>query len=165
MENQIQGLQLGADAYIGKPFDPKYLLAAVRGLMDNRLRIQRILRERTSAPDKDVTEKMNPHDRDFVNKVFALIEEHLSDEAFNVTALSLELGMSRTSLFSKTRSLLGESPQAFLMDFRLNKAMELLKQGDLNVSEVAFHVGFSTLTGFSRSFKNKFGVPPSSVQR
>lgn len=165
MENQIQGLRLGADAYIGKPFDPKYLLATVRGLMDNRLRIQRILRERTSAPDKDVTEKMNPHDRDFVNKVFALIEEHLSDEAFNVTALSLELGMSRTSLFSKTRSLLGESPQAFLMDFRLNKAMELLKQGDLNVSEVAFHVGFSTLTGFSRSFKNKFGVPPSSVQR
>ena len=165
MENQIQGLQLGADAYIGKPFDPQYLLAAVRGLLDNRLRMQKILRERTSVPGQEVTDGMNPHDRDFIGKLFLLVEEHLSEEDFNVTTLALELGMSRTSLFSKTKSLLGESPQAFLTGFRLNRAMELLKQGDLNVSEVAYKVGFSTLTGFSRSFKNQFGVPPSSIQR
>ena len=163
MENQIQGLQLGADAYIGKPFDPKFLLATVRGLLDNRLRIQRILRDQTSVPGPEVTEGMNPHDKDFLAKMFNLVEEHLPEEDFNVTTLALELGMSRTSLFSKTKSLLGESPQAFLTGFRLNRAMELLKQGDLNVSEVAYRVGFSTLTGFSRSFKNRFGVPPSSI--
>ena len=79
------------------------------------------------------------------------------------TAMALELGMSRTSLFSKLKTLLGQSPQAFLMGYRLNRAKELLKEGDLNVSEVAYRVGFSTLTGFSRSFKNKFGIPPSAV--
>ncbi len=165
MENQIQGLQLGADAYIGKPFDPKYLLAAVRGLLDNRLRMQKILRERTSVPGPEVMDGMNPHDKVFLEKMFSLVEEHLSEEDFNVTTLALELGMSRTSLFSKTKSLLGESPQTFLTGFRLNRAMELLRQEDLNVSEVAYRVGFSTLTGFSRSFKNQFGVPPSSIQR
>lgn len=165
MENQIQGLQLGADAYIGKPFDPKFLLATVRGLLDNRLRIQKILRDQTSVPGPDVTDGMNPHDKDFLAKLFGLVEKHLSEEDFNVTTLALELGMSRTSLFSKTKSLLGESPQAFLTSFRLNRAKELLRQGDLNVSEVAYKVGFSTLTGFSRSFKNQFGVPPSSIQR
>ena len=108
---------------------------------------------------------MNPHDKDFLAKLFGLVEKHLSEEDFNVTTLALELGMSRTSLFSKTKSLLGESPQAFLTSFRMNRAKELLKQGDLNVSEVAYRVGFSTLTGFSRSFKNQFGVPPSSFQR
>ena len=165
MENQIQGLQLGADAYIGKPFDPKFLLATVRGLLDNRLRIQKILRDQTSVPGPDVTDGMNPHDKDFLAKLFGLVEKHLSEEDFNVTTLALELGMSRTSLFSKTKSLLGESPQAFLTSFRLNRAKELLRHGDLNVSEVAYKVGFSTLTGFSRSFKNQFGVPPSSIQR
>ena len=165
MENQIHGLQLGADAYIGKPFDPQYLLAAVRGLLDNRLRMQKILQEQTSVPGSEVTDGMNPHDKAFLEKMFALVEDHLSEEDFNVTTLALELGMSRTSLFSKTKSLLGESPQAFLTGFRLNRAMELLRQGDLNVSEVAYKVGFSTLTGFSRSFKNQFGVPPSNIQR
>lgn len=165
MENQIQGLLLGADAYIGKPFEPKFLLATIRGLLDNRIRIQKILRNQTSVPGPDVTDGMNPHDKDFLAKLFGLVEEHISEEDFNVTTLALELGMSRTSLFSKTKSLLGESPQAFLTSFRLNRAKELLKQGDLNVSEVAYKVGFSTLTGFSRSFKNQFGVPPSNFQR
>ena len=91
------------------------------------------------------------------------MEEHLGEEDFNVTTMALELGMSRTSLFSKLKALLGQSPQSFLLGYRLNRALQLLKEGELNVSEVAYKVGFSTLTGFSRSFKNKFGVPPSSV--
>ena len=104
MENQLHGLDLGADGYLGKPFDPTYL-----------------------------------------------------------TALSLEMGMSRTSVFSKIKALVGQSPQAFLTNYRLNRAMELLKTGEYNISEVGYKVGFGTLTGFSRSFKNKFGVPPSAI--
>ena len=160
MENQIRGLELGADAYIGKPFDPQLLTASVKNLLDNRRRMQHILSERPSAVEEMA---MSSHDKAFLEKLYALVEEHLGEEDFNVTTLALELGMSRTSLFSKLKALLGQSPQGFLMGYRLNKAMELLKKGDLNVSEVAYKVGFSTLTGFSRSFKNKFGVPPSSV--
>ena len=107
--------------------------------------------------------EMNRHDRIFVEKLHAMMEEHLSDEAFNVTAMSKEFGMSRTSLFSKIKALYGASPQTWITDYRLNKAMELLRTREYNVSEVSYKVGFSTLTGFSRSFKNKFGFPPSAV--
>ena len=160
MENHIHGLELGADAYIGKPFDPQFLLASVANLLENRKRMQRELSEKPSAVE-DL--HMNTHDKLFMEKLYAMVEEHLGEEDFNVTTMALELGMSRTSLFSKLKALLGQSPQSFLLGYRLNRAMELLKEGELNVSEVAYKVGFSTLTGFSRSFKNKFGVPPSSV--
>ena len=80
-----------------------------------------------------------------------------------MTALSLEIGMSRTSVFSKLKALTGQSPNTFMTNYRLNRAMELLKTREYNVSEVGYKVGFGTLTGFSRSFKNKFGIPPSAV--
>ena len=77
--------------------------------------------------------------------------------------MAKELNMSRTSLFTKIKTMYGVSPITFITDYKLNRAMEMLKTGDFNVSEVAYRVGFSTLTGFSRSFKNKFGIPPSSI--
>lgn len=160
MENHIRGLELGADAYIGKPFDPQFLMASVSNLLENRKRMQKELSEKPASVE---SMKMNTHDKLFMEKLYALVEEHLGEEDFNVTTMALELGMSRTSLFSKLKALLGQSPQSFLLGYRLTRAMELLKEGELNVSEVAYKVGFSTLTGFSRSFKNKFGVPPSSV--
>ena len=160
MENQIHGLELGADAYISKPFDPGFLMASVGNLLENRRRMQHLLSE---SPEAVEEAPLTARDKVFLEKMYALMETHLSDEEFNVTTLSLELGMSRTSLFSKLKGLLGQSPQTFLLNYRLSKAMELLKEGELNVSEVAYKVGFSTLTGFSRSFKNKYGIPPSSV--
>lgn len=164
MENRITGIRFGADAYIGKPFDPAYMTAVVQNLLENRKRIQNMLRERTSmeeAPAEDV--QLNARDRAFLDRLYKLMEEHLSEEDFNVTTLSLEMGLSRTSLFSKLKALVGESPQSFLTSYRLNRAMELLKSREYNVSEVSYKVGFGTLTGFSRSFKNKFGISPSSV--
>ena len=160
MENQIHGLKLGADSYIAKPFDPQLFTTTIENLLGNRRRIQHLLSEKPEAVDEV---PLNAHDKAFLEKLNALIQEHLSEEDFNVTTLSLELGMSRTSLFSKTKALLGQSPQSYLLNCRLGKARELLKAGGLNVSEVAYKVGFATLTGFSRSFKNKFGVPPSEA--
>ena len=160
MENQIHGLKLGADSYIAKPFDPQLFTTTIENLLGNRRRIQHLLSEKPDAVDEV---PLNAHDKAFLEKLNALIQEHLSEEDFNVTTLSLELGMSRTSLFSKTKALLGQSPQSYLLNCRLGKARELLKAGGLNVSEVAYKVGFATLTGFSRSFKNKFGIPPSEA--
>ena len=160
MENQIHGLKLGADAYIAKPFDPQLFTTTVQNLLANRQRMQHILSE---SPESLAEVPLNAHDKAFLERLNALVQEHLAEEDFNVTTLSLELGMSRTSLFSKTKALLGQSPQTYLLNCRLNKAKELLKEGELNISEVAYRVGFATLTGFSRSFKNKFGIPPSEI--
>lgn len=127
--------------------------------------MQEVLADRTSNTLESTPEevKLNSHDKAFLDKLYQLLDEHLSEEDFNVTTLAREMCMSRTSLFSKTKALLGKSPQAFLTNYRLNKAMELLKTHELNISEISYRVGFGTLTGFSRSFKNKFGVPPSSI--
>jgi signal transduction histidine kinase/DNA-binding response OmpR family regulator/ligand-binding sensor domain-containing protein len=164
-ESMLSGLETGADAYISKPFDPLILKATVSNILKNRKRMQEMLVDRTSSTPESTPEevKLNSHDRAFLDKLYQLLDEHLSEEEFNVTMLAREMCMSRTSLFSKTKALLGESPQAFLTNYRLNKAMELLKTHEMNISEISYRVGFGTLTGFSRSFKNKFGVPPSSI--
>lgn len=164
-ESQLNGLETGADAYIGKPFDPLILKATVSNIIKNRERMHEALADRTSDTKEDTPEgiDISPRDKVFLDKLYKFMDEHLSEVEFNVSSLSTEMGMSRTSLFSKTKALLGESPQTFITNYRLNKAMDLLKTHDLNVSEVSYRVGFGTLTGFSRSFKNKFGVPPSSV--
>ena len=165
MENQLHGLDLGADGYVGKPFDPAYLSALIRNLLANRRRLQAMLADRTSgSPEpEEQPEGLSAADKAFLDKCYRIVDEHLSEEEFGVTALSLELGMSRTSVFSKLKALTGQSPNTFMTNYRLNRAMELLKTREFNVSEVGYKVGFGTLTGFSRSFKNKFGIPPSAV--
>ncbi|MBQ9711446.1 MAG: helix-turn-helix transcriptional regulator, partial [Bacteroidales bacterium] len=92
-----------------------------------------------------------------------IMDSHLSEEDFNVQSIAFEIGMSRSCLYSKIKTLSGEGPQDFLQGYRLNKAMELLKKGEMNVTEVSYTVGFASLAGFSRSFKNRFGVPPSAI--
>ena len=164
MEDQLHGLDLGADGYLGKPFDPAYLTALVRNLLVGRKRLQGLLADRTSSSPEPVEEStLSAQDKAFLDKCYRIIDEHIAEEDFGVTVLSMEMGMSRTSIFSKLKALVGQSPQTFLTNYRLNRAMELLKTHEWNISEVAYKVGFGTLTGFSRSFKNKFGVPPSSI--
>ena len=162
MESQLHGLNLGADAYLSKPFESRYLLAVVENIISNRRLLQHTLSE-TTVTDFSEEEALSPYDRDFLKNMYALMDKHLDEENFNVSAIALELGVSRTTLFTKIKALLGQSPQELLSSYRLGKAMELLKEHSLNVSEVAYKVGFGSLTGFSRAFKNKFGIPPSSV--
>ena len=104
-----------------------------------------------------------PYDRAFLDKMSALVEEHLSEEDFNVSALAEMMGMSRSGLFSKIKALTGQSPQEYLTECRLSRAWDLLQDHDFNISEIAYKVGFSTLNGLSRAFKNKYGVPPSAI--
>lgn len=162
MDNQLHGLELGADGYLGKPFDPSFLSALIRNLLENRRRLQGIMADQTSSTDSDAPD-ISPQDKAFLERCWKIIDEHISEEDFNVTMLSMEVGMSRTSVYTKLMALTGQSPQAFLTNYRLNRAMELLKEHVLNIGEVAYKVGFSTHTGFSRAFKNKFGIPPSQV--
>lgn len=103
------------------------------------------------------------HDEAFLGKMHDLIEEHLSEEEFNVSSLAAMMGLSRSSLFSKVKALTGLSPQEILSDSRLSRARTLLLTHEFNISEVAYKVGFSTLNGLSRAFKKKYGMPPSAL--
>lgn len=160
MDNQLHGLELGADGYLGKPFDPSYLTALAKNILSNRKRIQGILADPVSSRVVDQAD-ISPQDKTFLSRCLHIIDEHIQDEEFNVNTLSMELGMSRTSVYNKIVSLTGLSPQAYLTNYRLNKAMDLLNEHKYYIGEIAYKVGFSTHTGFSRAFRNKFGVSPS----
>jgi len=167
-ENRMKGLLTNADAFVGKPFDPDFLRLTVRNVMTNRNLVRKSLINDMSGTEEgggSALEKLHPMDRKFVEKLYSIIDANISDEDFNITVLGKELGMSRTSFYSKIKALFGDTPQNFLSSYRLEKAMALLKAGYMNVSEVAYGVGFGTLAGFSKSFKKHFGVSPSEVGR
>ena len=162
---RLEGLGAGADAYLGKPFDPAYLQALVRNLLDNRQRVQNTLGDKTAEQLGAVLPELpvGSHDKAFLEKLYGLVEEHIPEEDFNVSSLAGMMGVSRSGLFSKVKALTGQSPQEFLTGYRLARARELLLTHEYNISEVAYKVGFSTLNGLSRAFKNKYGVPPSAI--
>lgn len=166
MDSSIKGLDCGADAYVGKPFDPFYLKAVINNLLENRKRMQWIVQNLTSEslPRGEAREAiLNEQDRQFLENLHTLLDKHLDDEAFGITSLAKEMLMSYSSLYARVKSLTGQTPQNFLITYRMNTAMQLLQTGKYTVSEVCYKVGASSLANFSRSFKRQFGVPPSEV--
>ena len=163
-ENQIQGLKASADAFIGKPFDPEYLKLVIRNIIENRKKIQKALLNPGSEEQQRQEPDINPLDKEFIHRLHEILDAHLSEEEFNISSLGKEMGMSRTSFYSKIKALFGESPQNFLTAYRLTKARELLQTRKYTVSEVAWQVGFGSLAGFSKSFKKRFGTSPSAAR-
>lgn len=113
--------------------------------------------------EKPAEKQLTSKEKDFIVKMNLLVEENLSEESFNATVLAERIGMSYTRFYLKVKELLEMTPQEYLTDRRLSHARELLESGDYNVSEVCYQVGFSSLPGFSRSFKKRFGIPPSEA--
>ncbi len=101
-------------------------------------------------------------DEKFLNKAIEIIEKHIRDENFSMTDFRKEMNMSRSTLFRKIYALTNQSPTEFIRTIRLKRAMMLLKQNYGNISEIAFEVGFSNLSYFSRSFKQLFNVSPAN---
>ena len=165
-DSSIKGLDCGADAYVGKPFDPFYLKAAIANLLKNRRRMQQLVQNLTSeslTKGKAREAMLNEQDRQFLENLHALLDRHLDDEDFGIASLAKEMAVSYSSLYARIKSLTGQTPQNFLITYRMNTAMQLLKTGKYTVSEVCYKVGASSLANFSRSFKRQFGVPPSEV--
>jgi signal transduction histidine kinase/ligand-binding sensor domain-containing protein/DNA-binding response OmpR family regulator len=161
-ESIIEGLETGADDYITKPFSTKILLARIKNLIDLRLHLQQTLkREMTLKPAKM---NVSPIDKEFLNDLQKVIEENISDPEFNVEELSKKLYIGRTTLYRKIHALSGESPTEFIRSYRLKQGAELLKKGFGSVLEVAFEVGFSSATYFTRCFKKKFHQLPTAFK-
>ena len=167
-ESQIQGLESGADAYVTKPFEPDYLLALIGSTLANRDRLRGILSipaaQRTEQEQSE-EEKLLPMDRRFLDEVYALLEENLSDSDFNVNKLVDSLHISRSKLYYKMVGLTGDTPNEFFRKYRLNRSLELLRKGEYNISEVGYMIGYSSPTIFSRNFKAMFGKTPTEYIR
>jgi signal transduction histidine kinase/AraC-like DNA-binding protein len=168
--DELQGLQDGATDYIRKPFDAAVLEQRVRGLLSMQERLQRRLRQQAArasraAPNRHDTapeELSEATDDDFAACARTAIERHLSDPNFSVAALTEALPVSRPTLYRRFDETFGISPGAMITKMRLERAARLLAEDAGTVSEVAYAVGFSRVSSFSRAFHKQMGVPPSA---
>lgn len=163
VDNQIEGLNTGADAYITKPFDPKLLLAVINSQLKNRDKIHRLLSKSTQT-DEAVAEVLAPQDQHFMKELYKVMETELSNSEIDITRVTEMMHMSRTKFYYKMKGLTGEKPAAFFRTYKLNRAAELLREGSYTVSEISDMTGFSSLSYFSTAFKKQFGVTPSEFK-
>ena len=162
VENQIEGLHQGADAYVTKPFDPEYLLAVIKSQLDNRERLRGILGKATTVEDiKEEEAALSPQDSALMKELYELMEKELDNDMLNINSITDQLHISRSKFYYKIRALTGENPNSFFKNYKLNRAKELLMDGRYNISEVADMTGFSNPSVFGRNFKARFGVTPT----
>jgi len=162
-EHAVTGLEAGADDYLAKPFDSSELLARIAALLARAQRLRlRQAREREAAPAPIVAESESVDQR-WRRRIEELIARHLDDPELTVEQLADEMHADRSQLFRKCKELLGTSPSEYLRDTRLRRAHELLQSRAGSVSEIAYAVGFDSLSSFTRAFKARYTLPPSQV--
>lgn len=159
VQDQVEGLDSGADAYVTKPFEPKYLLALIASLLKNREKLHVMLGNSTAVTQFD-SGALLPQDSSFMEELYKLMENELSNTELDVTRMTELLHISRTKLYYKVKGLTGENPSVFFKRYKLNRAAELLREHKYTISEIADMTGFSTLSHFSTSFKKQFGMTP-----
>lgn len=167
--SRIAGLRRGADAYLAKPFDKEELLVRLEKLVERQQRMvayfaQSHPSENSASLSETETEAIRQEDA-FIQKVLRIVEENYGDEDFGLPQLCRKIGMSRSQLYRKLNALIGESPSDFIRSYRLNKARTLLETTELNVSEVAWKVGYKNLAHFSKSYQDAFGELPSATNK
>jgi signal transduction histidine kinase/DNA-binding response OmpR family regulator/ligand-binding sensor domain-containing protein len=162
-EAKLNGLRSGADDYMTKPFSTEELLARMENLVEQR---QRLYQKQAPAPaqnDASSAAAMPERDRAFLQRFVGLVENHLSDEEVSVEDLAKQMLLSRVQLHRKLKAITGQNITDFVRDYRLDRAMAMLRNREGLVYEVAYSVGFKSEKYFSRAFKAKFGVSPSQV--
>ena len=164
VEDQVAGLDSGADAYVTKPFEPQYIKALIASQIKNREKARTMLSESTDVEEIE-EDVLSPQDNAFMTELYQLMEKELSNSELDVSRMTELLHMSRTKFYYKVKGLTGENPSVFFKRYKLNRAAQLILERKYNVSEIADMTGFSTLSHFSTSFKKQFGVSPSEYSK
>lgn len=162
-EDEIHGLELGADDYVTKPFHMQILMLRIQKQLEARSQARREFREKLDVAPSEIT--ITSLDEQFLAKAIGLVEENMSDSDFSVERLSSLVNMHRTNLYKKLLSLTGRTPQEFIRTIRLKRAAQYLLRSQLYVSEIAYRVGFNSPKLFSRHFREAFGMTPKEYQR
>ena len=159
VENRIEGLESGADAYIPKPFHPKLLLVRIQKLIELRRQLVSKFSKSLGFEAKEIT--FTSVDEKFLQKSIDLVVQNMANPEFNIEDMSDKIGMSRVHMYRKLKALTGQSPSEFVRTIRLKQAAQMLSHNKINVSEVAYQVGFNSHQYFSSCFQNYFNMSPS----
>lgn len=172
-----EGYKSGADSYITKPFSSAVLMARIDNIMQSRDRMRRLYaRQTVSTNGGDATEptttarnddlaRPSARDQEFIARLHDVIQRHMVESEFSVEVMGSEVGLSRVQLYRKVKALTGLSPVELLRKSRLVKAEQLLRSKDMNISEAAYAVGFTSPSYFSKCFKDEFGMQPVEAFR
>ena len=159
-EQKIKGYECGADSYISKPFSSELLMARLRNLIDNRNRLKDFFGDKVITSTTPLTDT----DKGFVEKLRKLIEENMGNTDFSVEDMGEKIGFSRVQLYRKAKALTGYTPNELLRIARLNKANAIIKTAtEKSISEIAYEVGFSSPSYFTKCYKEFFGESPTDV--
>lgn len=158
-EQRIEGFECGADSYISKPFNTQVLLARIKNLIDNRKRIRQFFGDSSSAAKETVSNT----DKGFAERLRELIEDHIGNAETTVEELGEKMGLSRVQLYRKVKALTNYSPNELLRMARLRKAASLLNSTEKTVSEIAYEVGFTSPSYFTKCYKEFFGKNPTNT--
>ncbi len=164
-EAKIKAINLGANAYITKPFNKEYLIARIEQLLsDRRVFREKIWRQEEIHENKESDNYENylvKKDIQFLERINQVIEENLQNSDFNIDTIAETMGLSRSAFFKKLKSLTGFAPIDLIKEIRLNKSVELLKNTDMTVSEIAFEVGFKEAGYYGKCFRKKYNQTPT----
>ncbi len=163
LEDKVRGLEYGADAYIEKPFSSEHLMAQIDSLLQNRERIRQALLSEVGSADASSL-GISQRDAKFIERLNALMEEHLCEETFYVEQLAEKMFMSRSNFYRKVKSLWGISPNDYMKRFRLHKAAEMVRSNDYLIKEIYEQVGFKSSSYFSACFREEFGMTPKQYK-
>jgi signal transduction histidine kinase/ligand-binding sensor domain-containing protein/DNA-binding response OmpR family regulator len=160
LEYKIEGIETGADDYLTKPYNIRLLRTRVKNLLQNRAIMQQKFKQDPQAEIKEVA--TNTLDRKMLEQARDIIEKQIDNTEFDVNDFAREMGLGRTRLYAKIKGVTGQTPNEFILSTRLKKSADMLMiNPEMNVSEIAYAVGFSTPRYFSRCFREHFGVSPS----
>lgn len=162
-EHRAEGYEHGADSYITKPFHSKVLLARIENLLRQR-QLLKNLYQGTKEAEKEISEAhLEDRDKQFLKQLQAIIQKNLSDSEFGVEDMGQQIGLSRVQLYRKVKAMTGSSVVDLLRKARLAKARRLLETRSMSISEVAYEVGFSAPSYFTKCFKEEYGMLPGDV--
>ncbi len=160
--HRLEGLKKGADAFLAKPFDIDEMRIVINNLLENVRRLRGKFSGALEQKDKMEDVKVRGNDDALMDRVMKCINEHITEQDFNVERLAEEVGISRAQLHRKMKEITGVTTSDFIRNLRLEQGAKLLREGNVNVTQVAYAVGFNNQTHFSSVFKKHFGVSPTA---
>jgi signal transduction histidine kinase/ligand-binding sensor domain-containing protein/DNA-binding response OmpR family regulator len=163
-DSKLEGLGLGADDYLIKPFDSEELVVRIKNLIETRRMLQEKFGAGAAVLQKPDRAQLSCLDEQFLTRIMVVIEEHLSEENFSIEEFGKDVGMSRSQIHRKLKALTGKSTSIYLRTVRLAKAKQMIEQKKGTISEISYRVGFASPAYFTRCFKEEFGYTPSEVK-
>jgi len=158
-QQQIKGLETGANDYITKPFDFEVLNAKIKSLLELNSAMKSTYVKQITLKAPDV--KIDSSDEALLHEIVLFIEQNITNPQLSVEGLSKQLGMSRSTLYAKLLQITGQTPIEYIRSFKLKRAAVLMEKSNMTIAEIAYQTGFTTPNYFARSFRQKFGMQPS----